>query len=309
MSDFSVIYAQKRHWLEIGELIKNSTNKWYENHGKSGPFSCSKQEMTIFCEIYEDLDPGCCMLVVDEKQNKIAGSCFVHIRKSHISLGIMNVHPDYYGFGIANRLLNEIVQMAEKADLPLRLISSSMNLESFSLYNKHGFVPQRNYQDMLVKVPAEGIGGLLSVWDMVRPAELSDVEAIYQLEKKLSKIDREMDLKYFIENKLNIWKMLVYVNSQGEIEGYLNAICHPASKMLGPGVMTNESVAMALYLKMLDQYRDETMLALVPCDCPRLIEAMYRLKAKNCELHFTQVKGAAFTQQGISVPTFLPETA
>lgn len=309
MSDFSISFAERRDWLEIGRLIKSSTNRWYENQNKKGPFDCHDKDMSVFCEIYEDLDPNNCLIVTDQVKHKIAGSCFVHPRKSHISLGIMNVHPDYYGFGIANRLLQNIIQQAEKENLPLRLISSSTNLESFSLYNKRGFVPQENYQDMLIQVPHDGVRYEVNEGDSVRIALPGDLESIYQLEKKLTAVDRKKDLKYFLENKLKIWKTLVYVNRKGEVEGYLNSICHPASKMLGPGVMENERVALTLYLGLLDQFRNETMLALVPCKCLELIQAMYALKAKNCELHFTQVKGKVFEQHGISVPTFLPETA
>lgn len=309
MSDFSISFAEKKQWLEIGALVKMSTNQWYHNNGKKGPFECDDQEMTIFCEIYEDLDPGACLIVMDEENNKIAGSCFVHERKSHISLGIMNVHPNYYGKGIANKLINKIIEQAENANLPLRLISSSMNLESFSLYNKCGFVPQENFQDMLVKVPQDGISFEVKEGDKIRQAKISDLEAINELEKNLTGIDRKADLEYFILNKLGLWKTLVYVNCRGEVEGYLNSIFHPASKMLGPGVMKNETIALALYLSCLDQFRNETMLALVPCKCLNLIKALYALRAKNCELHFTQVRGEVYEQHGISVPTFLPETA
>jgi hypothetical protein len=36
---------------------------------------------------------------------------------------------------------------------------------------------------------------------------------------------------------------------------------------------------------------------------------MYDWGARNCELHFCQVRGEFKPFQGISMPTFLPETA
>ena len=53
---------------------------------------------------------------------KIAGSCFYHPRKTHMSLGIMNVSPDFFGQGIARSLLTKIIQMADDQSLPVRLV-------------------------------------------------------------------------------------------------------------------------------------------------------------------------------------------
>jgi hypothetical protein len=47
---------------------------------------------------------------------------------------------------------------------------------------------------------------------------------------------------------------------------------------------------------------------LIPSRCRKLVEAMYALGAKNCELHITQVRGTEFPQSGIVFPTFMPET-
>ncbi|GHT18365.1 hypothetical protein FACS1894189_6190 [Planctomycetales bacterium] len=45
-----------------------------------------------------------------------------------------------------------------------------------------------------------------------------------------------------------------------------------------------------------------------PSRCRKLVESMYALGAKNCELHITQVRGTEFPQSGIAFPTFMPET-
>jgi hypothetical protein len=47
----------------------------------------------------------------------------------------------------------------------------------------------------------------------------------------------------------------------------------------------------------------------VPVECSRLVAALYRRGARNCELHFSQVRGAWTPFRGVSLPTFLPETA
>ena len=62
----------------------------------------------------------------------------------------MNVHPNHFGRSVAGRLLRHIIEVADAKQQPLRLVSSAMNLDSFSLYTRAGFVPQAAYQDMIL---------------------------------------------------------------------------------------------------------------------------------------------------------------
>ena len=85
----------------------------------------------IFPETYEALDPGCCL--VAESGGKLIGSCFYHPRESHVAIGIMNAAQGSTGKGVAKALLDEVIRRA--GDLPIRLVSSAMNLDSlFTLY-------------------------------------------------------------------------------------------------------------------------------------------------------------------------------
>jgi GNAT superfamily N-acetyltransferase len=69
----------------------------------------------------------------------------------------MNAHPSYAGRSIARQLLGRIVDIARQQNKPVRLVSSAMNLDSFSLYNRAGFVPRQLYQDMMLP---KGISGI-----------------------------------------------------------------------------------------------------------------------------------------------------
>ena len=102
--------------------------------------------------VYEDLDPGCCVVAEDTASGQLLGSCFYHPRETHVSLGIMNAHPDSFGRGVAGKLLRYIIDFADRQSKPVRLVSSAMNLDSFSLYNRNGFVPRKLFQDMFVPV-------------------------------------------------------------------------------------------------------------------------------------------------------------
>src|SRR5207248_380847 len=96
---------EQRDWPEVAELICVSTNTYYERLGKPRIFPAGPASTIAFCEIYEALDPGCCIVAEDERAHCPMGSCFYHPRETHVSLGIMNVHPDYFAQGVARALL------------------------------------------------------------------------------------------------------------------------------------------------------------------------------------------------------------
>jgi GNAT superfamily N-acetyltransferase len=220
----------------------------------------------------------------------------------------MNVHPDYFRQGIARRLLKHVTDVADEESKPLRLVSSAVNLDSFSLYNRAGFVPRMIYQDMTRKVPDQGLDIATPGIDRVRPATLQDVPVMAALERDINHIDREGDLRYFVENPNGIWHVSVLEAARGGIEGFLVSVNHPGSNMLGPGVMRAEEVAAALILAELNQHRGRQPVWLIPSQSDWLVRIMYEWGAVNCELHFAQIRGPWTPPIGIVMPTFMPET-
>ena len=295
---------------EVAELIFLSTNAWYQQRLGHPIFRCAPQDCRIYCEVYEDLDEGCGIVLEHPHTGQIVGSCFFHPRETHVSLGIMNVHPNYFGHGIAGRLLQRIIDEAELRDLPLRLVSSALNLDSYSLYNRNGFSPNCLYQDMYLEVPATGITGEpATALPKIREAGPGDLMAMGQLEFEVSGISRERDYCYFIENSTGIWKTLIAVGESGEVEGFLASVDHPASRLIGPGVMRNSGAAEALLRGQLQRFRGKSVVFLLPAGEKELVMAAYAMGARNCELHLGQVRGVAQPVTGIAMPTFLPESA
>ncbi len=294
----------------VAELIFLSTNFWYQAHLGHPIFQCRPLDCRIFCEIYEELDPGSALVLEHSKTGMIVGSCFFHVRETHVSLGIMNVHPNYFGHGIAGRLLERIIDEAEARDLPLRLVSSALNLDSYSLYNRHGFTPFCLYQDLFLEVPEEGIA-IFSERDhpIVREATTEDLSGIGRLEFEISGISRERDYVCFVENRTGVWKIYVTEDDEGQIDGFLVSIDHPASRMIGPGVMRSPRAALALLEVQLNRFRGKGVVFILPSSETDLIRAAYALGARNCELHLGQVRGESQPVTGVVMPTFLPETA
>lgn len=291
----------------VAELIHDSTNHWYTSRGHGPIFPAGPASTRLFCEVYEALDPGCCLLA-EADDGGLAGSCFFHPRETHVSLGIMNVHPAHAGRGVASLLLKRIVAEADARGLPLRLVSSAFNLDSFSLYTRQGFVPRALYQDLVLAVPRDGLPLPPADAARLRDARGDDLPALCALDREINGLERTRDLRFFLANRSGHWHASVYTAADGRIEGFLASIAHPGSSLLGPGLARTEAQAAALIARELDHRRGATMVFLVPADRPALVHAAYALGARNCELHVAQVRGAWSPPAGVNLPTFMPET-
>ena len=294
-------------WQVVAGLIHSSTNAWYEANlnrsifQREDPSGC-----LVFPEVYEALDPGCC-LVADPGTGRLAGSCFYHPRETHVSLGIMNVDPEFAGRGVARELLGEIIRRA--GDLPVRLVSSCMNLDSYSLYTRAGFSPREIYQDMFLpsdRACPEAPAGA----ERVREARPGDIPAMVALEEEVSGIRRGRDYEFFLRNEQQLWRVFVIEGEggRGELDGFLCSIDHPGSNMLGPGVMRDEGDALALIHAQLRAMPGRQPVFLVPARADFLVASLYGWGARNCEMHVAQVRGPAQEFRGVTMPTFMPET-
>ncbi len=287
----------------VAVLIHTSTNAWYEDKLGRKVFSGPWQDCRVFPDVYEELDPGCCLVAL-AGGGEIAGSCFFHPRETHVSLGIMNASPEFTGQGVARQLLEAVICQA--GSLPVRLVSSAMNLDSYSLYTRAGFAPCEVFQDMWFPMgpPDASADGLPAVRDAVP----EDVEAMQALEEELAGLRREKDFAMFTENRLGIWAVSVCEAPGGGLGGFLASIDHPGCRMLGPGVARDEETALALILAELRRARGGSPVMLVPSRCPDLVRRLYQMGARNCELHLAQVRGTLTRSQGVVMPTFLPES-
>ncbi len=292
--------AGKDEWDKVASLIFHSTNQWYQKNLNRGCFPGEDPSICrIFPEIYEDLDPGCCL--VAEIDGELAGSCFYHPRETHLSLGIMNADPKFSGQGVARTLLDQIIEQA--GTKPVRLVSSALNLDSYSLYTRAGFRPLAVYQDMFLPsgkcLPPQSEG--------IRPATPDDIPAIMALEEKISGIRREKDWRFFLSDESGVWRGLIDENG-GEITGALFSINHPGSRMLGPGIMLDDKSAFDLITAHLASFGKDSPIFLVPATAIHLVKRLYELGARNCEIHLSQVLGQAQEPAGVVMPTFMPET-
>jgi GNAT superfamily N-acetyltransferase len=296
--------------VEVAELICVSTNYWYQKRGAPPVFPAGPESTDMFCEVYESIDPGCCVVAQNQQNGRLMGSCFYHPREHHVSLGIMNAHPNYFGRGVASALLKYIIDFADHNEYPaVRLTQSAMNLDSYSLYTRAGFVPRSSYQDMIIEIPESGFPHQVPEEDRVRPATEADVEAMKALELEVAGICREKDYRHCIQNPESIWESFIFEDADGKVDGFIISCKHAVLNMLGPCVTRTEAQAATLIARAVDRYRGCNVFAAVPAHCADLVRQMYEWQAKNCELLFCQVRGQFQPFRGVSMPNVMLETA
>ncbi len=309
----------------VAGLIHRSLVRWYERNLRQGArFGERVEPFLLFPRVYGELDPGEALAVFEGGEvgpSSLVGVCFVHERETHFGLGIVATDPDKTGRGAARAMLEVALARADLVGKPVRLVSSLLNLDSFSLYSRLGFVPHTIYQDIALSVPVAGLGGEapdMGGWRM-RLAGHEEAGRIADFEYALQGIRREKDYRFFLRGGVGDWQVWVLETAAGDLKGVLVSSGNADWGMLGPGVACDGDAAYALIWQVLDRQRGQTRVVLVPSAEQGLVKRLYALGGRNVELHVAQVRdagrsaggvfGAGPVVKGVGIPTFLPESA
>ena len=292
-------------------LLHQALVHWYESRlGQGSRFGDSHEPFLLFPEVDEALDPGECMAAREARSQELLGVCFSHERETHVAVGIVATAPQSGGRGVARKMMEAVLDKARRLGKPVRLVSSLLNLDSFSLYTRLGFVPGTIFQDLLLSVPEGGMTAPAPAGaDRVRVARPDEAARMADFEQSLQGIRREKDFAFFLSNEIGSWRVLVYEREDGSMAGFLAMSTHPSFSMIGPGVSVDEDTAAALLWRALDDLRGRAMVFLVPCAAAGLVRTAYGWGARNVELHVAQSTAPGPPSKGVVFPTFLPETA
>lgn len=295
----------------VARLLHRSLVAWYQSRLNQGArFGDSHEPFRLIPEVYAALDPGQAVAARDAATRELLGVCFIHPRETHVSVGIVATAPEAAGCGIARAMMQTAIDRAHAANQPLRLVSSLLNLDSFSLYTRLGLVPHTMFQDFQLTVPPQGLtvhppAGT----ERVRLARADEAARLADFEQGLQGIRREQDYAFFLRNEIGDWKVWVAEDERDGILGVLVASHHPHCGMIGPGVAADEAAGTALLWRALDARRGSDAVFLVPCAAAGLVRTLYGWGARNVELHTAQILGPLPQSRGLVFPTFLPETA
>jgi len=295
----------------VARLLHHSLVDWYESRLRQGHrFGDSPEPFTLFPAVYEALDPGECV-TARSADGSILGVCFSHERPTHVAVGIVATSPQAAGRGLARRMMARVLEKAKALGKPARLVSSLLNLDSFSLYTRLGFVPGPIYQDLLISVPENGLSAAAPAGlEALREAQAQDIAAIADFEQTHQGIRRDKDFAFFLRNEVGSWRMLLSQPQGQPINGFLALSTHPSFTMIGPGLAADEATAIALLWQALDNLRGRSLVFLAPCKASRLVQTAYAWGARNVELHVAQATAPiGIESKGIVFPTFMPESA
>lgn len=308
---FDLSTITEEDFSAVATLLHASLVNWYESKLRQGyRFGESAEPFVLFPEVYEALDPGEAIAARDKESGEIIGVCFVHPRETHDAVGIVATAPQAGARGVARAMMEEALRRAEVRGKPVRLVSSLLNLDSFSLYTKLGFVPRTIFQDLMFTVPAEGLTVAAPQGvDKVRVAGRDEAGRLADFEASQQGIRREKDYRFFLQNEVGDWKVLVSEDAGGAINGVLVVSLNAAMPMLGPGVASNETSALSLLWVALSELKGKTYVVLAPAAAAGLIKTLYGWGARNIELHVAQAYGDTPEGKGIVFPSFLPESA
>ena len=78
--------------------------------------------------------------------------------------------------------------------------------------------------------------------------------------------------------------------------------------MLGPGIARTEQQSAALIHSEMNRHAGRSPVFLIPVQKSELVKTLYTWGARNCEIHFSQVRGNYREPTGVVMPTFMPET-
>ncbi len=295
----------------VARLLHRALVHWYESRLRQGArFGDSHEPFLPFPEVYEAHDPGEAVTARDTQTGEVLGVCFSHERETHVAIGIVATAPEAAGRGIAKQMMTAVLEKARSLGKPARLVSSLLNLDSFSLYTRLGFVPCAIFQDMLITVPEDGMTSPAPTGSArVREARSDEASRIADFEQSQQGIRREKDFAFFLQNKVGSWRVLVSESEDGSLNGFLAMSTHPSFSMIGPGVTADEQTAATLLWRALDGLRGKTLVFLVPCAAAGLVRTAYSWGARNVELHVAQSTVPVASPKGIVFPTFMPEAA
>ncbi|GIT30475.1 MAG: hypothetical protein Ct9H300mP1_25210 [Planctomycetaceae bacterium] len=153
---------------------------------------------------------GLTVVAENERTGRLMGSCFYHPREHHVSLGIMTVHPNYFGHGVGSALLRHIIEFTESNNYgSLRLTQSALNLIRSPLQPVR-FCPQV-FPTRTCCWRSRGASTRLPVAMTMSGGAGPRCRAMAELEMSVRDHPRE-DYRYCIENELDIWSVSVCEN-------------------------------------------------------------------------------------------------
>ena len=285
-----------REVARVASIFRDSFNDLYERRG-FGPIVADVSVGRVIAETYLVHDPEHCLVV--EFDGRLAGSAFLHPRGPVAGIGPVTIEPRMQGRGLGRALVGALCERADRLAIPsTRLIQDAFNENSFALYARLGFRPQRvlsRASFLPVRAPA---------LRETRAARAGDLDAIAALEEDLLGFSRRRD--YALLRRVG---EVFILPGSGGVEGWAGRIVRGSVAVLGP-VLSRRVEGMR---RLIDEGSGDLpagteVRLLVPADIP---DALDMLSPRGLEVHSLcnyMVRGTFGGIRGCYVPTLFPES-
>jgi len=183
--------------------------------------------------------------VVAESDGRIVGSNVLDERSTIRGVGPITIDPDAQNLGVGRKLMQAVMDRANEQDAPgIRLVQAAFHNRSLSLYTSLGFDIREPLSCMQGRTRERNMPGCV-----VRPAELSDLDACNALSRRVHGYDRGVELAQAIqEGTARVVErggrvtgytahLAFFGHSTAETNPDLQALIASAESFAGPGIL------------------------------------------------------------------------
>jgi ribosomal protein S18 acetylase RimI-like enzyme len=280
----------------VATAFRDAFNEIYTRRGY-GPVVADESVGAVIADTYRSLDPAHCLVL--ERDERVIGSGFLHVRGATAGVGPITVAPGHQGSGAGHELMREICRLSDDAGVrSLRLIQDAFNEIAFALYGAVGFVAREVFARASFASDRRGPR------TPCRRATRADLDAILALEADLLGIRRRCDQELL----LRVGEVFVG-ERRGGVHSYLARIVRGRVAVLGPAVTGSLEAMLELIAHATHDLPAGTdTRLLVPARCQDLLRALAERRLFTHSLCLYMVRGEYEPFRGYYVPTLFPES-
>jgi hypothetical protein len=173
--------------LIVGEIMAGAFNEVFQRHGFPPPFPSveAAQQLAALYAVYPESQG-----FVAERNGRIVGSGFVHVRGDRAGIGPVTVESSAQSSGAGRAIMDRLLGESQGCS-SVRLTQEAFNIVSFSLYSKLGFVARDVILALVAQDPRPPAAANAS---KVRVMTAADLDEVMALDTRVTGLTRRCDL-------------------------------------------------------------------------------------------------------------------
>ena len=206
----------------VGEIITVAFSEVFQRHGFLSPFPTVEagQRLATLYAAYSGTQG-----FVAERDGRIVGSAFLHVRGDRAGIGPVTVDPRAQASGAGRAIMHRLLEESQRCS-SVRLVQDAFNNVSFSLYSKLGFVPRDVVPNLVAEDPRPQP---VANGTEVRLMTVADLDEVAALDTRVTGLARRCDFELLLAFGSHL-----VCQRGGRIVGYLCRLALEDVNHLGP---------------------------------------------------------------------------